>query len=51
MVYSLYKDDDAELVERIGYQVNILNGDSTNIKITSKEDLKILNFLQKSLTR
>ncbi len=31
--------DDASLVERLGYQVKVLNGSRNNIKITTREDL------------
>jgi len=35
--------DDSSLVERLGYPVKMLRGDYDNIKITTPEDLKILN--------
>lgn len=35
--------DDASLVERLGYSVKIVKGDDDNIKLTTPEDLKILN--------
>ncbi|MDY6172008.1 MAG: 2-C-methyl-D-erythritol 4-phosphate cytidylyltransferase [Fusobacterium necrophorum] len=43
-----YKDkffgtDDASLVERLGYSVKIIRGDYDNIKLTTSEDLKMLN--------
>ena len=37
--------DDASLVERIGYPVDIVNGSKTNIKITTEEDLFIVSRL------
>ena len=33
--------DDVSLVEDLGYKVKVVDGDHTNIKITTKEDLKI----------
>lgn len=33
--------DDASLVERIGYPVDIISGSKTNIKVTNKEDLSM----------
>ena len=35
--------DDASLVERLGYKVEIVDGDYDNIKITTKEDLPMEN--------
>ena len=35
--------DDASLVERAGYKVEVVNGDYQNIKITTKEDLPMEN--------
>ena len=35
--------DDASLVERLGYNVEIVDGDYDNIKITTKEDLPMEN--------
>lgn len=35
--------DDASLVERVGYEVEIVKGDYRNIKITTKEDLPMEN--------
>lgn len=37
--------DDASLVERLGYSVNIISGSKTNIKITTEEDLVIASTL------
>ncbi len=33
--------DDASLLERIGHQVKVINGNRKNIKITTKEDLQL----------
>ena len=41
--------DDASLVERIGVSVKVVEGDYSNIKITTKEDLDILRELMKNL--
>lgn len=38
-----YGTDDASLVERAGYKVEIVDGDYQNIKITTKEDLPMEN--------
>lgn len=38
---GFYGTDDAELVERLGYRVAIVDGSSENIKITRPEDLAI----------
>ena len=38
-----YGTDDASLVERAGYNVEIVDGDYQNIKITTKEDLPMEN--------
>ncbi|HEY4532741.1 MAG TPA: 2-C-methyl-D-erythritol 4-phosphate cytidylyltransferase [Fusobacterium sp.] len=35
--------DDSSLVERLGYSVKIIKGDYDNIKVTTPEDLKMLN--------
>lgn len=40
---GFYGTDDAGLVERIGISVSITEGESTNIKITTPEDLKMEN--------
>ena len=37
--------DDASLVERLGVEVHVLPGDSTNIKITTPEDLLLATLL------
>ena len=33
--------DDAQLVERIGHSVAVVPGSSINVKITTKEDLRL----------
>lgn len=39
--------DDAQLVAKLGYKVHIVEGKKTNLKITTDEDLKILEALVK----
>lgn len=39
--------DDCMLLEKGGYKVKILEGDYTNIKITTKEDMNIINEFMK----
>jgi 2-C-methyl-D-erythritol 4-phosphate cytidylyltransferase len=43
--------DDAQLVERLGQKVSIVTGSPMNIKITTKEDLRIAAALLKVLPR
>lgn len=43
--------DDAQLVERLGHKVTIVPGSPMNIKITTKEDLRIAGALLKALPR
>lgn len=43
--------DDAQLVERLGQKVTIVTGSAMNIKITTKEDLRIAAALLKVLPR
>jgi 2-C-methyl-D-erythritol 4-phosphate cytidylyltransferase len=43
--------DDAQLVERLGQKVTIVSGSPMNIKITTKEDLRIAAALLKVLPR
>ena len=38
---KFYGNDDAMIVERIGYKVKMLEGSYNNIKITTKEDLNV----------
>lgn len=40
---NYYGTDDAELVEKAGYQVEMVEGEYQNIKITTKEDLPMEN--------
>jgi 2-C-methyl-D-erythritol 4-phosphate cytidylyltransferase len=43
--------DDAQLVERLGQKVTIVPGSPMNIKITTKEDLRIAGSLLKALPK
>jgi 2-C-methyl-D-erythritol 4-phosphate cytidylyltransferase len=43
--------DDAQLVERLGQKITIVPGSAMNIKITTKEDLRIASALLKALPR
>jgi 2-C-methyl-D-erythritol 4-phosphate cytidylyltransferase len=43
--------DDAQLVERVGHPVTIVPGSRMNIKITTKEDLRMAAALLKALPR
>ncbi|MGC8970612.1 MAG: 2-C-methyl-D-erythritol 4-phosphate cytidylyltransferase [bacterium] len=36
---KFYGTDDASLVERLGYKIRVIEGEYTNLKITTKEDL------------
>ena len=40
--------DDAVLVERLGYSVNIIRGATSNIKITTQEDLRLGEAIMRS---
>lgn len=42
---NYYSTDEAALVERYGYQVKIIRGDYSNIKITTEEDLSMVRAL------
>lgn len=42
---GFYATDDAALVERIGGKVKIIKGDPLNIKVTTPEDMDIVNYL------
>jgi len=44
-----FSTDDSALVERLGYPIQVVMGDYTNIKITTPDDLELAKFLiQKS---
>jgi len=40
--------DDAEVVEKTGHAVSIVESDSTNLKITTKGDLSLANAILKA---
>ncbi len=48
---NYYGTDDASLVERAGYPVVIVPGDSWNIKITTREDLALAEHIQTPVRR
>jgi 2-C-methyl-D-erythritol 4-phosphate cytidylyltransferase len=39
--------DDASVVEKAGYKINLIEGERNNIKITFPEDLELAHFLSK----
>lgn len=43
--------DDAQLVEKLGHKVSVVQGSQMNIKITTKEDLKIASAMLKALPK
>ena len=45
VVDDFHGTDDAALVERLGYQVKVLEGSPDNLKITTREDLLLAEFI------
>ncbi len=45
---GLFANDEAELVERLGYPCFLFLGDKENIKVTTKEDILLVSHLMKS---
>ncbi len=43
--------DDAQLVERLGHSVTVVTGSAINLKITTKEDLRLAEKALKALPR
>lgn len=43
--------DDAALVERLGHSVSVVTGSAMNIKITSKDDLRLASAILKALPK
>jgi 2-C-methyl-D-erythritol 4-phosphate cytidylyltransferase len=43
--------DDAQLVERIGHPVTVVTGSSINLKITTREDLRLAEQALKALPK
>lgn len=43
---NFYSTDDCALLEKYGYNVGIVTGEMTNIKITTQEDFKYARFLK-----
>ncbi|MCA9211955.1 MAG: 2-C-methyl-D-erythritol 4-phosphate cytidylyltransferase [Planctomycetales bacterium] len=48
---SLQATDDAQVVEAAGHKVSIVNGSAMNIKVTTKEDLRIAEQMLKALPK
>jgi 2-C-methyl-D-erythritol 4-phosphate cytidylyltransferase len=44
---GFYATDDAALVERIGGKIKVILGDPFNIKVTTPEDIEIVEYLLK----
>jgi 2-C-methyl-D-erythritol 4-phosphate cytidylyltransferase len=45
--YSNTFTDDASVVEKAGFKINLIDGERNNFKITYEEDLKLASFLIK----
>jgi 2-C-methyl-D-erythritol 4-phosphate cytidylyltransferase len=43
--------DDAQLVERIGHEVTVVPGSSINLKITTREDLRLAEQALKAVPK
>jgi len=43
--------DDAQLVEALGHPVSVVESDATNLKVTTKPDLKLATYLYKNKPR
>ena len=41
--------DESEAIEKLGHSVKIIDGSSSNIKITSKDDIDLANYFLKKL--
>ena len=48
---SLSVTDDAQLVERLGHPVTVIEGSPINVKITTKEDLRLAEHALKALPK
>lgn len=48
---DLAATDDAQLVERLGHPVSVLRGSSVNLKITTREDLRLAEQALKALPK
>jgi 2-C-methyl-D-erythritol 4-phosphate cytidylyltransferase len=46
---DLSATDEAQLVERLGHPVSVVTGSSLNLKITTKEDLKLASLVLRVL--
>ena len=41
--------DESEAIEKLGHSIKIINGSSSNIKITTKDDIELANYFLKKL--
>ena len=48
---GLQATDDAQLVERIGHKVTVVPGSPVNLKITTREDLRLAEQALKALPK
>jgi 2-C-methyl-D-erythritol 4-phosphate cytidylyltransferase len=46
---NLHITDESEAVERLGYPIRIIDGSSSNIKITTQKDIDLANYFLKQL--
>ena len=46
---NLHITDESEAVERLGYSIRIVDGSSSNIKITTQKDIDLANYFLKQL--
>lgn len=42
---NVYANDDSTLVKQLGYDVHLVNGTATNFKVTTIEDIKLLEMM------
>ncbi len=46
---DMHITDESEALEYLGYSVRIVNGSSSNIKITNKDDIDLANYFLNQL--
>ena len=46
---NLHITDESEAVEHLGYPIRIIDGSSSNIKITTQKDIDVANYFLKQL--
>ena len=46
---NIHVTDESEALECLGYSIRIVDGSSSNIKITTQEDLELANYYLKQL--